>query len=73
MTTEHDILGRPPMRRQVTDDADYDGPSIEDLCKPLSAKVMPKRAIYSLGGRIMDEREALSAQRRVVNATKVKP
>lgn len=49
------------------DDSD---PSIEDLCKPLSAKVMPRSASWNIGGREMDPSRVLSSQRRSVTMKK---
>lgn len=44
MTTEADILGRPPIRKARRDEGpDLSGPTFAELCRPLSAKVMPKR------------------------------
>lgn len=40
--------------------------SIEELCKPLSAKVMPRTAMHNIGGREMSESRALSSQRSAV-------
>lgn len=39
-------------------------PTIEELCRPLSAKVMPRSAMYSLDHRALSDREALANQRR---------
>lgn len=69
MTTEHDILGRPPVRKIPGDNEDADLLPIEQLAAPLSAKVMPRSSLYGAGGRIMDETRALDAQRR----TKYRP
>ena len=42
--------------------------SIAELCKPLSAKVMPRRSLYAAtGGNILDEQEAIRAQRQEIN------
>lgn len=41
-------------------------PSIEELCKPLSAKVMPKTAKWNVGGREMTENRMLNSQRSAV-------
>ena len=50
---------------------DDDEKSIEELCKPLSAKVMPRSAMYNIGGREMNEGRALASQRSgVVQKTK---
>lgn len=40
------------------------GKSIEDLCRPLSAKVMPRSAIYSAAGNEKAEGHITAAQRR---------
>lgn len=40
-----------------------DEKSIEELCKPLSAKVMPKSASWNIGGREMTDGRMLSSQR----------
>ncbi|MDR9395765.1 MAG: hypothetical protein RI571_15860 [Roseovarius sp.] len=67
MTDATDILGRPPRRRSVDEsaDADLSGPTIADLAKPLSATVMPRRAMFSAGGGIMTEADARRTQRKV--------
>lgn len=41
-----------------------DDRSIEDLCKPLSAKVQPASAMYSAGGRKMSATVAAGAARQ---------
>ena len=38
--------------------------SLKDLCKPISAKVMPRSAMYSCGGIELDDNRALKSQRR---------
>lgn len=42
---------------------DDDEKSIEELCKPLSAKVMPKSVAWNIGGREMSETRQLVSQR----------
>lgn len=42
-------------------------PTIEELCRPLSAKVMPKRAQWALSGQPLTEEEALNSQRKAAN------
>jgi hypothetical protein len=41
-----------------------DEKSIEELCRPLSAKVLPQRALYSISGREMTPAKAQEAARR---------
>ena len=43
--------------------------SIEDLCRPLSAKVMPKIASLSLHGTLTDQ-QAIAKQRRTTRQGK---
>lgn len=38
-------------------------PTIEELCRPLSAKVMPKSALFSLDHTPLSEADALANQR----------
>lgn len=38
--------------------------SIEELCKPLSATVMPAAAKYSISGKVMDETNMRQSQRQ---------
>lgn len=49
-----------------------DEPTIEELCKPLSAKVMPKRAMHNIGGREMDEARSLSSQRHAISMKRIR-
>ena len=42
--------------------------TLADLCRPLSAKVMPARAKFSPGGRIMTDKTAIKAQRLIRKA-----
>ena len=44
MTDESDILGRPPKRKPPVERDGLDGPSFDELCKPLSAKVITERS-----------------------------
>lgn len=44
-----------------------DEKSIEELCKPLSAKVMPKKAMHNIGGREMTQSRALASQRAALS------
>lgn len=69
MTTPSDILGRPPMRKPPQRDDSADAIPIEELAAPLSAKVMPRSAMYSMGGSVMTEEGALHSQRK----TKYRP
>jgi len=43
---------------------DPDDRTIEGLCRPLSAKVMPRGAMHNIGGREMDHGRALMSQRK---------
>ena len=47
MTDELDILGLPPLRKKqmLSEEILIEGPSFEELCKPISAKVMPARVL----------------------------
>lgn len=58
-----DTLGRPPIRKSRTVDTDIDGPGFEELCRPLSATVMPRSAMFSSGGNEMTITVAIKAQR----------
>lgn len=40
------------------------GEPVEDLCRPLSAKVMPRSAMWAPGGGEMTQTVAIMAQRR---------
>ena len=44
-----------------------DEPSIEELCKPLSAKVQPRTA-YSISGNVMEGNIKRSAENRSLKA-----
>jgi len=46
--------------------------TIKDLCKPLSAKVMPKSAHMSEGGLLKTDAEMLAIQRRQQKKGKAK-
>jgi hypothetical protein len=59
MTDESDILGRPPKRKPPVESDGLDGPSFEELCRPLSAKFITKarQALTSeLGARLQQRR-----------------
>ena len=59
MTDENDILGRPPKRKPPIESDGLDGPSFEELCRPLSAKVITeaRKALTSeLGARLQQSR-----------------
>ena len=60
MASEDDILGTPPVRKAVVEpDDDWDGLSIEELCRPLSAKVMTKARMAltsELGAKLQQSR-----------------
>lgn len=43
-----------------------DEKSIEELCRPLSAKIMPRSAMHNIGGREMDAGRALTSQRNAI-------
>lgn len=62
MTSQVDILGRPPIRKRPASNPDItlEGPGFEELCKPLSAKVLPRAALAASNG----EKGALKQQRR---------
>ena len=47
-------------------------PTLEELCKPLSAKVMPKSASWNIGGREMDPSRVLSSQRKSISMKKMR-
>ena len=61
MTDQTDILGRKPMRKAAKGKSDQteQGPSIEELCAPVSAKVIPKRVLAKSDGYL----GAMKAQR----------
>jgi hypothetical protein len=66
MADRFDILGRPPMRRPVQAvDADP-LPPIEDdpAFRPVRGLTMPRRAMFSAGGRMMTPTGARGAQRK---------
>ena len=67
MTDERDILGRPPKRKPPVKSSDIDGPSFEDLCRPLSATVTTaaRKALTS-------ERGVLQQQRSNIKVPKVR-
>ncbi len=44
---------------------DLDKLPLAELCKPLSAKVMPASAKYSISGNALTDRAAMIAQRKV--------
>ena len=59
MTDENDILGRPPKRKPPVESDGLDGPSFEELCRPLSAKVITeaRKALTSeLGAHLQQRR-----------------
>ncbi len=59
MTDESDILGRPPKRKPPVEKDGLDGPSFDELCQPLSAKVITgaRMALTSeLGARLQQRR-----------------
>lgn len=61
MSTQADILGRPPVRKRPSPNTDItlEGPGFEELCKPLSAKVLPRSALAASNG----EKGAMKQQR----------
>ena len=67
MTDERDILGRPPKRKPPIENDGLDGPSFEELCRPLSATVTTaaRKALTS-------ERGALQQQRSNIKIPKVR-
>ena len=67
MTDESDILGRPPKRKPPVEKDGIDGPRFEELCKPLSAKVLTKARIA-----LTSETGALLQQRRNIKIPKVR-
>ena len=64
MTDVSDITGIPPVRRPLPEVDEVFTCSIEDLCAPLSARVMPQSMRYSSGGREMTERDQMRVQRK---------
>lgn len=60
MTTEADILGRPPIMRKPEETTEITGPSFKELCEGISAKKMPSSAIAASGS----EQGAEMRQRR---------
>ena len=44
-----------------------DEPTIEDLCKPISAKVMPRHALYSQDHQQVTNDHAVGRQRKGVS------
>ena len=67
MTDESDILGRPPKRKPPVEKDGLDGPSFDELCKPLSAKVLTKARIA-----LTSEMGAMFQQRRNIKIPKVR-
>lgn len=61
MTSQIDLLGRPPIRKQAAPNADIEivGPVFAELCKPLSAKGLFRAAKAARKG----ERDAMKRQR----------
>lgn len=51
---------------------DSDERNIADLCRPLSAKVMPQRFKYSVSGREMSAERQVDAQRKASEVTRFK-
>lgn len=51
---------------------DYDRMSLEDLCKPVSGRVMPGHAIYTISGTEMSPQQAVFAGRRASGSTRNK-
>ncbi len=52
------------MTYELKRDRDNDAKTLDELCQALSAKVMPARPVYSMGGVEMEEIDAQKAQRR---------
>jgi len=67
MTDESDILGRPPKRKPPVEKDGIDGPSFEELCRPVSAKVITSARIA-----LTSEAGALLQQRRNIKIPKVR-
>lgn len=67
MTDESDILGRPPKRKPVVEKGGIDGPGFEELCRPVSAKVLTKARIA-----LTSELGALLQQKRNIKIPKVR-
>lgn len=42
---------RPAVEREYRSHMDYDTMPVEELCKPLSAKITPKARLYTVSGR----------------------
>ena len=43
--------------------------SIKELCAPISAKVMPRRALYGKDHTLLDQSEAVAHQRKAIHST----
>jgi len=67
MTDESDILGRPPKRKPPVEKDGIDGPSFEELCRPVSAKVITSARIA-----LTSEAGALLQQRRNIKIPRVR-
>lgn len=48
-------------------------PALEDLCRPLSAKVQPARRAYSLTGRELSDQEVARLAQREINRRTGRP
>ena len=69
--TEDDAPLRGPAyiaRRPKRDEIDMDPQPIADLCRPLSAMVLPRSALFSNSGHERKESVALNKQRMPKNA-----
>lgn len=44
-------------------------PTIEELCRPISARVMPKSSLFALDHTPLSERDALANQRLSASGT----
>jgi len=67
MTDESDILGRPPARKPPVEDYVISGPSFEELCRPVSAKVITRARMA-----LTSELGAIQQQRRNIKIPKVR-
>lgn len=59
------ILARAAARRQDVDMLPADRAPVSDLCRPLSAKVLPRSALVTTTGRLITAEVAVRKQRGV--------
>ena len=60
------------LEERLTDKAKTEEPTIEELCRPLSAKVMPRSAMHSVGGNLMDVTTAIKGQRHAISMRSIR-